>query len=87
MHAAVLASRRHADGSSASQLEDAEGSVADDELRAMDVGCLQDDGVLLLWVTGRAMELGHELLEQWGYKVRPVVRRGRDGVRERVDGG
>jgi hypothetical protein len=52
------------------ELSDPEGSVTDDELRAMDVPCVQDDGVLLLWVTGRSMELGRELLDLWGYKVR-----------------
>ena len=51
------------------ELSDPEGSVTDDELRAMDVPCVQDDGVLLLWVTGRSMELGRELLDLWGYKV------------------
>lgn len=52
------------------ELSDLEGNVTDDELRTMDVPCVQDDGVLLLWVTGRSMELGRELLDLWGYKVR-----------------
>ena len=29
---------------------------------------LSDDGLFFLWVTGRAMELGRELLRLWGYK-------------------
>ena len=31
------------------------------------VQVLQDDGVIFLWVTGRAMELGRECLDIWGY--------------------
>ena len=45
------------------------GTMADDEMRRMPVGCLQPDGgVLFLWVTGRAMELGRECLGLWGYR-------------------
>ena len=29
---------------------------------------MQDDGIIFLWVTGRATELGRECLEIWGYK-------------------
>lgn len=33
----------------------------------MPVGAMQDEGgVLFLWVTGRAMELGRECLKAWG---------------------
>ena len=28
---------------------------------------LQDEGILFLWVTGRAMEVGRECLRVWGY--------------------
>ena len=28
----------------------------------------QDDGLIFLWVTGRAMELGRECLKLWGYE-------------------
>lgn len=28
------------------------GTMEDDEMRALDIGCLQDDGVIFLWVTG-----------------------------------
>ncbi|CAD7699255.1 unnamed protein product [Ostreobium quekettii] len=44
------------------------GTMQDDEMRRLNIGCLQEDGVIFLWVTGRAMELGRECLEIWGYK-------------------
>ncbi|KAL3132362.1 hypothetical protein ABBQ32_008938 [Trebouxia sp. C0010 RCD-2024] len=44
------------------------GTMADDEMRKMNIKVLQDDGVIFLWVTGRAMELGRECLQLWGYK-------------------
>ncbi len=44
------------------------GTMADDEMLEMNIQCLQDDGVLLLWVTGRAMELGRTCLDKWGYE-------------------
>lgn len=35
---------------------------------------LQDEGILCLWVTGRAMEIGRECLRVWGYtRVDEVV--------------
>lgn len=35
---------------------------------------LQDQGIIFLWVTGRAMEVGRECLEHWGYsKVDEIV--------------
>ena len=43
------------------------GTMGDDEMRKMDIGCLQSEGLIFLWVTGRAMELGRELLALWGY--------------------
>lgn len=43
------------------------GTMADDEMRKLNIGCLQDEGVIFLWVTGRAMELGRECLQIWGY--------------------
>ena len=36
---------------------------------------LQDDGVIFLWVTGRAMELGRECLDIWGYRFVQVATR------------
>jgi len=67
------------------------GIITDDEMRLMDIQCLQDDGVIFLWVTGRAMELGRELLEKWGYnrvdeliwvkinQLQRIIRTGRTG--------
>ena len=52
---------------------------------------LQDDGVIFLWVTGRAMELGRECLDIWGYRfvqellwvktnqLQRIIRTGRTG--------
>lgn len=45
------------------------GTMTDDEMRQLPIPSLQPDwGVLCLWVTGRAMELGRELFLQWGYR-------------------
>lgn len=45
------------------------GTMTDDEMRKLPIPSLQPDwGILCLWVTGRAMELGRELLSIWGYK-------------------
>ncbi|TNY18222.1 MT-A70-domain-containing protein [Rhodotorula diobovata] len=45
------------------------GTLTDDEMMRMPVGEMQDEGGLLfLWVTGRAMELGRECLKSWGYE-------------------
>lgn len=41
--------------------------MTDDEMRAMPIPILQDEGLLFLWVTGRAMEVGRECLRVWGY--------------------
>ncbi|CAO1629746.1 unnamed protein product [Parajaminaea phylloscopi] len=43
------------------------GTVTDNDIRSMPIAQLQDDGFIFFWVTGRAMELGRELLEHWGY--------------------
>eukprot|EP01116_Phalansterium_solitarium_P011221 TRINITY_DN26841_c0_g1_i2.p1 TRINITY_DN26841_c0_g1~~TRINITY_DN26841_c0_g1_i2.p1 ORF type:complete len:556 (+),score=38.27 TRINITY_DN26841_c0_g1_i2:66-1733(+) len=67
------------------------GTMSDDEMRKMDIGCLQDDGHIFLWVTGRAMELGRECLQIWGYdrveeliwvktnQLQRIIRTGRTG--------
>jgi N6-adenosine-specific RNA methylase IME4 len=48
--------------------------MTDDEMRAMPIPMLQDEGLLFLWVTGRAMEVGRECLRVWGYtRVDEVV--------------
>ncbi|KAK1927031.1 putative mRNA methyltransferase [Papiliotrema laurentii] len=45
------------------------GTMTDDEMRRLPIPALQPDwGILALWVTGRAMELGRELLSLWGYR-------------------
>jgi len=44
------------------------GTMADDEMRGMAISGLQTDGLIFLWVTGRAMELGRECLALWGYR-------------------
>jgi mRNA m6A methyltransferase catalytic subunit len=41
--------------------------MTDDEMRAMPIPTLQDEGILFLWVTGRAMEVGRECFRVWGY--------------------
>lgn len=42
------------------------GTMTDDEMKAMPIPKLQDEGLLFLWVTGRAMELGRECMQAWG---------------------
>lgn len=44
------------------------GTMSDAEMRGLALKSLQTDGYLFLWVTGRAMELGRELLAEWGYR-------------------
>jgi mRNA (2'-O-methyladenosine-N6-)-methyltransferase len=43
------------------------GTLTDDEMKDLKIQELQDDGIVLLWVTGRAMEVGRECLVRWGY--------------------
>jgi hypothetical protein len=48
--------------------------MTDDEMKAMPIPTLQDEGLLFLWVTGRAMEIGRECMRVWGYtRVDEVV--------------
>jgi mRNA (2'-O-methyladenosine-N6-)-methyltransferase len=42
------------------------GTMTDDEMKGMPIPELQDEGLLFLWVTGRAMELGRECMQAWG---------------------
>ncbi|CAG2121234.1 unnamed protein product, partial [Medioppia subpectinata] len=44
------------------------GTMSDDEMRNLQIPALQDEGMIFLWVTGRAMELGRECLSLWGYE-------------------
>lgn len=44
------------------------GTMQDEEMLALGMQQLQTDGVILLWVTNRAMELGRDCLDKWGYE-------------------
>ncbi|XP_043256950.1 N6-adenosine-methyltransferase catalytic subunit [Colletes gigas] len=67
------------------------GTMSDDEMRQLGIPALQDEGLLFLWVTGRAMELGRECLQLWGYErvdeiiwvktnqLQRIIRTGRTG--------
>ncbi|XP_043206483.1 LOW QUALITY PROTEIN: N6-adenosine-methyltransferase subunit METTL3-like [Amphibalanus amphitrite] len=67
------------------------GTMADDEMRNLDIPSLQPAGLIFLWVTGRAMELGRECLTLWGYErvdeliwvksnqLQRIIRTGRTG--------
>lgn len=67
------------------------GTLKDKEMKNLRVDLLQDDGLIFLWVTGRAMELGRECLEIWGYRrveeivwiktnqLQRIIRTGRTG--------
>ncbi|EPQ59604.1 MT-A70-domain-containing protein [Gloeophyllum trabeum ATCC 11539] len=67
------------------------GTMTDDEMRSMPIPALQDEGLLFLWVTGRAMEVGRECMRVWGYtridevvwvkinQLQRVIRTGRTG--------
>jgi len=67
------------------------GTMSDDEMRQLNIPCLQDKGLIFLWVTGRAMELGRECLKLWGYErcdeiiwvktnqLQRIIRTGRTG--------
>ncbi|CAH0717870.1 unnamed protein product, partial [Brenthis ino] len=67
------------------------GTMSDDEMRCLGVPQLQDHGLIFLWVTGRAMELGRECLKLWGYErvdeliwvktnqLQRIIRTGRTG--------
>lgn len=46
------------------------GTMADDEMRNLNIQALQTDGLIFLWVTGRAMELGRE----W-YAISPTFQK------------
>ncbi|KAF8341530.1 MT-A70-domain-containing protein [Cantharellus anzutake] len=50
------------------------GTMTDDEMKSMPIPALQDEGLLFLWVTGRAMDVGRECMQVWGYtRVDEVV--------------
>lgn len=43
------------------------GTMSDDEMRKMDIPCLQDDGYIFLWVTGRLVDFN--LSEHFQYVI------------------
>ena len=43
-------------------------TLKDTEMLALKVENLSDNGVIFLWVTMRALELGRECLNKWGYQ-------------------
>lgn len=42
-------------------------TLRDDDIAKLKIRHLQEDGVLFLWVTGRALDAGRNCLRQWGY--------------------
>merc|ERR1711920_1217888 len=67
------------------------GTLTDDEVRNLKIGDIHQDGVIFLWVTGRAMELARECMRIWGYRrveeiiwvktnqLQRIIRTGRTG--------
>jgi len=67
------------------------GTMTDDEMRNLKLQNVQTDGMIFLWVTGRASELARECLNLWGYKrveeiiwvktnqLQRIIRTGRTG--------
>ncbi|KAK6461732.1 MT-A70-domain-containing protein [Scheffersomyces coipomensis] len=45
------------------------GTCKDDELLSLPMHELQDEGIILLWVTGRSIEIGRRALLKWGYSI------------------
>lgn len=44
-------------------------SMKDDDLASLRMDLLQTEGLFLLWVTGRTLEMGKESLARWGYSL------------------
>lgn len=67
------------------------GTLTDDEVRNLKIGEIHEDGVIFLWVTGRAMELARDCFRIWGYRrieeiiwvktnqLQRIIRTGRTG--------
>jgi len=67
------------------------GTLTDDEVRNLKIGEIHEDGMIFLWVTGRAMELARDCFRIWGYKrieeivwvktnqLQRIIRTGRTG--------
>lgn len=45
------------------------GTCTDEELMSLPIHELQDEGMMLLWVTGRSIEIGRKALKKWGYVI------------------
>lgn len=45
------------------------GTCKDTELLSLPMTELQDEGIIMLWVTGRSIEVGRQALIKWGYKI------------------
>ncbi|CAK7893439.1 N6-adenosine-methyltransferase Ime4p [[Candida] anglica] len=45
------------------------GTCKDTELLSLPMHELQDEGILLLWVTGRSIDTGRKALKNWGYSI------------------
>lgn len=45
------------------------GTCKDFELLSLPMHELQDEGIIVLWVTGRAIEIGRQALQNWGYTI------------------
>ncbi|KAG7665494.1 IME4 [[Candida] subhashii] len=45
------------------------GTCKDEELLSLPMHELQDEGIIMLWVTGRSIEIGRRALLKWGYKI------------------
>lgn len=45
------------------------GTCTDEELMSLPMHELQDEGIMLLWVTGRSIEIGRKAFAKWGYKI------------------
>jgi mRNA (2'-O-methyladenosine-N6-)-methyltransferase len=46
------------------------GTCNDNELLNLPLDNIQEEGIILLWVTGRAIEIGKESLTRWGYTIK-----------------
>lgn len=67
------------------------GTLTDDEVRNLKIGDIHEDGMIFLWVTGRAMELARDCFRIWGYRrieeivwvktnqLQRIIRTGRTG--------
>ncbi|MCJ1362786.1 hypothetical protein MMC16_001892 [Acarospora aff. strigata] len=50
------------------------GTIRDDELLSLPIEVLSVQGLIFLWITVRAIVLGHQCLRKWGYEpIREVI--------------